>query len=98
MSGRHVEAIEQFYAPNATMQENLKPPRRGLANLVANERDALAQQKEIATRPVDFFAIDGERVVGVVSIGDLVRIFTFQQSHANMVELTLPAGAPVVGT
>jgi trk system potassium uptake protein len=33
-----------------------------------------------------------------VSIGDLVRIFTFQQSQASMVELTLPAGAPVVGT
>jgi trk system potassium uptake protein TrkA len=33
-----------------------------------------------------------------VSIGDLVRIFTFQQSQANMVELTLPEDAPVVGT
>lgn len=33
-----------------------------------------------------------------VSIGDLVRIFTFQQSQATMVELTLPTGAPVVGT
>ena len=33
-----------------------------------------------------------------VSVGDLVRIFTFQQSHANMVELTLPPAAPVVGT
>lgn len=33
-----------------------------------------------------------------VSIGDLVRIFTFQQSQANMVELTLPPDAPVVGT
>jgi trk system potassium uptake protein TrkA len=33
-----------------------------------------------------------------VSVGDLVRIFTFQQSQTNMVELTLPADAPVVGT
>jgi trk system potassium uptake protein TrkA len=33
-----------------------------------------------------------------VSIGDLVRIFTFQQSHANMVEITLPANSPVAGT
>src|SRR3954463_15811897 len=32
-----------------------------------------------------------------VSIGDLVRIFTFQQGHATMVELTLPADSPVVG-
>jgi trk system potassium uptake protein TrkA len=33
-----------------------------------------------------------------VSIGDLVRIFTFQQSHANMVELTLPQDSPLAGT
>lgn len=33
-----------------------------------------------------------------VSIGDLVRIFTFQQSHANMVEMTLPSDSPVAGT
>ncbi|WP_088283098.1 TrkA family potassium uptake protein [Kineosporia sp. A_224] len=33
-----------------------------------------------------------------VSVGDLVRIFTFQQSQANMVELTLPADAPIAGT
>jgi trk system potassium uptake protein TrkA len=33
-----------------------------------------------------------------VSIGDLVRIFTFQQSHANMVEITLPPDSPVAGT
>jgi trk system potassium uptake protein len=33
-----------------------------------------------------------------VAIGDLVRIFTFQQGHANMVELTLPADSPLAGT
>ena len=33
-----------------------------------------------------------------VSIGDLVRIFTFQQGQATMVELTLPVGSPVVGS
>jgi trk system potassium uptake protein TrkA len=33
-----------------------------------------------------------------VSIGDLVRIFTFQQGHANMVELTLPGDSPLAGT
>jgi trk system potassium uptake protein TrkA len=33
-----------------------------------------------------------------VSVGDLVRIFTFQQSHANMVELTLPPDSPMAGT
>jgi trk system potassium uptake protein len=33
-----------------------------------------------------------------VSVGDLVRIFTFQQGHASMVELTLPMDSPLAGT
>ncbi|GAB6903790.1 potassium channel family protein [Kineosporia succinea] len=33
-----------------------------------------------------------------VSIGELVRIFTFQQGQAAMVELTLPDDSPLAGT
>ncbi|MFP5347533.1 MAG: potassium channel family protein [Actinomycetes bacterium] len=33
-----------------------------------------------------------------VSIGDLVRIFTFQQGHASMLEFTLPNDSRLVGT
>ena len=33
-----------------------------------------------------------------VSVGDLVRIFTFQQSKADMLELTLSADSPVIGS
>ena len=33
-----------------------------------------------------------------VSIGELVRIFTFQQGQAAMVELTLPGDSPLAGT
>ncbi|WP_439644559.1 potassium channel family protein [Demequina silvatica] len=32
-----------------------------------------------------------------VAIGDLVRVFTFRQSGAALVEVTLPASSPVVG-
>ena len=32
-----------------------------------------------------------------VSVGDIVKIFTFQQSHTDMLELTLPADSPCVG-
>jgi len=32
-----------------------------------------------------------------VSVGDLVRLFSFRQGNANLVELTLPASATVVG-
>jgi trk system potassium uptake protein TrkA len=33
-----------------------------------------------------------------VSVGDLVRLFTFRQGEANLVELTLPEESPIVGT
>jgi trk system potassium uptake protein TrkA len=33
-----------------------------------------------------------------VSVGDLVRLFTFHQGDANLVELTLPEDSPIVGT
>jgi trk system potassium uptake protein TrkA len=33
-----------------------------------------------------------------VSVGDLVRLFTFRQGEANLVELTLPDESPIVGT
>ena len=32
-----------------------------------------------------------------VSVGDVVRLFTFRQSDANLVELTLPADSPYAG-
>lgn len=32
-----------------------------------------------------------------VSVGDLVRLFTFRQGNANLVELTLPGDSPYVG-
>jgi trk system potassium uptake protein len=32
-----------------------------------------------------------------VSVGDLVRLMTFRQSNANLVELTMPGDAPLVG-
>src|SRR5258706_9235503 len=32
-----------------------------------------------------------------VSVGDLVRLMTFRQSQANLVEITLPESAPYVG-
>jgi hypothetical protein len=51
----HVEAIEEFYAPHASMQENLQPPRVGRDALVENERRALARVKSVhstCVRPV----------------------------------------------
>jgi trk system potassium uptake protein TrkA len=33
-----------------------------------------------------------------VSVGDVVRLMEFEQGDANLIELTLPMGSPVVGT
>jgi trk system potassium uptake protein len=33
-----------------------------------------------------------------VSVGDLVRLMTFRQGQANLVEITLPTDAPVIGS
>lgn len=62
VSGQHAEAIERFYAPDATMQENHHPPRIGRDTLVANERAALARHQSVFTHPCDFFAINGDHV------------------------------------
>jgi hypothetical protein len=37
VGGDHVRAIADFYHENASMQENLQPPRRGRAALTAHE-------------------------------------------------------------
>jgi trk system potassium uptake protein TrkA len=33
-----------------------------------------------------------------VAVGDIVRLFTFRQGNANLVEMTLPSDSPYVGT
>jgi SnoaL-like domain len=59
----YLEAIAEFYAPHATMQENLNPPRVGLDALLENERKML--QGFFAEPPLakaQSFLIDGDRV------------------------------------
>jgi ketosteroid isomerase-like protein len=62
-AGRFVEAIEEFYAPQASMQENAQPKREGLETLVAGERRVLASFKSVRTLPVETFFVDGDRSV-----------------------------------
>jgi hypothetical protein len=62
-AGRHDEAIERFYTEDASMQENLGDTRRGRAKLVEHERNVMALFKEIRSRCVVPFFIEGDRVV-----------------------------------
>jgi len=59
--GQFLEAIQEFYAEDATMQENDKPPRVGLAALLENERRVLTSLKEIRVNRADSFVVDGDR-------------------------------------
>lgn len=61
--GCYVEALQEFYADDATMQENTQPPRVGLKALVAHERGVMAAFKQIRTLPVKSWLVDGDRVV-----------------------------------
>lgn len=61
--GRYVDAINRFYAKDATMQENLQPPRQGITALVAGEERVLAAYKEVRTLPVKNFMVEGDRSV-----------------------------------
>ena len=62
-SNEHVQAIEEFYHVDATMQENLSPPRGPRAALMESERQILAAHKGVVTRLIDPVFINGDQVV-----------------------------------
>ena len=61
--GEYVKAIEDFYHPDASMQENGLPPRVGRQALVEHERKVLAGLQRMRTRRVQTHLVDGDRVV-----------------------------------
>ncbi|MCA3218599.1 MAG: nuclear transport factor 2 family protein [Burkholderiales bacterium] len=61
-SGDTVAALRQFYAEDATMQENQDPPRVGLDALIAHEQRALAGVQSMAVRCVHPVLVNDEDV------------------------------------
>ena len=61
--GRFLEAIEDYYAEDATMQENNAPPRCGLAALLENERRVLGSLKTMHVSRAESFLVDGDLAV-----------------------------------
>ena len=59
----HAEAIEEFYTPDASMQENQMPPRIGRDLLVAHERQVLARAKSVKSTCVRPVFVHDEHVV-----------------------------------
>jgi ketosteroid isomerase-like protein len=62
VGGDHVRAIADYYHEEASMQENLQPPRRGRATLMAHEAKVLERVK-MHTHPDPVFLVDGDHVV-----------------------------------
>lgn len=59
----HVEAIQEFYTEDASMQENHAPPRRGRAALVAHEAAALARARSVKSTCVRPAFLNGDHAV-----------------------------------
>ncbi len=82
-SNAHDAAIEEFYTPNASMQENQSTPKVGRDVLVAGERKVMARAKSITSRCVRPALVNGDIVV-------IRWIFEFEWqdgSHLRMEEL-----------
>jgi len=62
-SNAHVEAIEEFYTEDATMQENNAPPRVGRAALMSHEAAALARASSVHSTCVRPVFAHGDHVV-----------------------------------
>jgi ketosteroid isomerase-like protein len=62
LSGDHVGAIREYYAPDATMQENQEPLRQGRERLVAQEQATLDRVLRVDTELLAAPLIDGDQV------------------------------------
>lgn len=58
----HAEAIEDFYTPEASMQENQSAPRTGRDTLVAHERKVLARARSVSSQCVQPVFVSGDHV------------------------------------
>ncbi len=59
----HAEALEEYYAVNASMQENQAPPRVGRDAHIAAEKRVFARAKAVHSHCVRPVFVNGDRVV-----------------------------------
>jgi hypothetical protein len=62
-SNAHVEACEEFYTVDSSMQENQAPPRIGRDAHVTNEKKVVARAKSIYSKCVRPVFLNGDHVV-----------------------------------
>ena len=63
VEGAHAEAIEEFYTPEASMQENLSAPTQGIDLLVAKERATMARAKSVKSTCIAPIFVKDDHVV-----------------------------------
>ena len=59
----HVEAVQEFYTEDASMQENQSVPRIGRDAHAENERKVLARTKSLTSKCVRPVFVNGDKVV-----------------------------------
>ena len=76
----HVDAIREFYAEEASMQENNSPPRVGRDALIKHEREVLSRADSLLSTCVRPVLVNGDTVV--------VRwIFQFEWKDGSMTRM-----------
>ena len=81
MRGEHVEAIRDWYADDASMQENQDAPRVGRETLMAGEAQMLARMAAVKTEVLSPVLVDGD------SVAIHWRFtFTSKKGHTNSFE------------
>lgn len=80
LSGAHAEAVEEFYTPDSTMQENQSPPRVGRDANAANERRVLSKVRSVHTTCVRPVFVNGDHVV-------IRWIFRFERLDGTVVQM-----------
>jgi ketosteroid isomerase-like protein len=83
--GRFVDAIADFYAPEATMRENLGEARGGRDALIAHEKATMAAFARVATVAAEPVMVDGDKVV----IGWTFEFTAGDGTVRRLTELTL---------
>lgn len=76
LSNKHDEAVARFYTPDATLQENLDPPRHGRDLAVERERALLGRVTSVHSAIEGTPFVNGDRVV-------IRWIFTFVFPDGN---------------
>ncbi len=59
----HVEAIEEFYTADSTMQENQSPPRIGRSANMASEQKVMSKTKSVTSTCMRPVFVSGDHVV-----------------------------------